>query len=556
MTTPTSPRTPSAIDAVAEEFMTAFGKLVPEHLVSIGSPDAPDHYADYSPAGTAQERELYVSTLEKLKTLEPTDDADAVTLDIMNERLTVKLELLDTGVPSFNNIASPAQGIRSILDLMPQETAEDWATITRRIKHIPAALEGYRATLEEARTNGKVPAVRQVDIVAEQCAAYAAEDGYFAKIAEIAAPAGLDDAARDELVAAATQAGEAYADFAEYVTNVLRPSARQEDACGREYYALASRDFLGAEVDLEEAYQWGVEELDRIIAEQEEVAEQIKPGASIEEAMDVLNADPKRQLHGTDALREWMQELSDKAVRELAGTHFEIDPPMDRLECMIAPTNEGGIYYTGPSDDFSRPGRMWWSVPEGEDTFTTWSETSTVYHEGVPGHHLQIATSTINSDELNSFRREFSWTSGHGEGWALYAERLMEELGYLEDPGDRLGMLMAQRLRAARVVFDIGLHCGFDIPGRWGSGVWTAEKGLEFLKKNVFESEGRIEFEWLRYMGWPGQAPSYKIGEQIWMQIRAEAEEREGSEFSAKDFHTRALKLGGMGLDSLRRALR
>ena len=97
--------------------MTAFGKLVPEHLVSIGSPDAPDHYADYSPAGTAQERELYVSTLEKLKTLEPTDDADAVTLDIMNERLTVKLELLDTGVPSFNNIAFP--GPRHPIDPRP-----------------------------------------------------------------------------------------------------------------------------------------------------------------------------------------------------------------------------------------------------------------------------------------------------------------------------------------------------------------------------------------------------------------------------------------------------
>ena len=438
---------------------------------------------------------------------------------------------------------------------MPQKTAEDWATITRRVTHIPEALAGYRATLEEARTNGKAPAVRQVDIVAEQCAAYAAEDGYFAKLTEIAAPASLDDSAREALATAAADAGKAYAEFADYLTTVLRPSARQEDACGREYYALASRDFLGAEVDLEEAYRWGVEELDRIIAEQEEVAEQIKPGASIEEAMEALNADPQRQLHGTDALREWMQGLSDKAVRELAGTHFDIEPPMDRLECMIAPTNEGGIYYTGPSDDFSRPGRMWWSVPAGEDTFTTWSETSTVYHEGVPGHHLQIATSTMNSDELNSFRREFSWTSGHGEGWALYAERLMEELGYLEDPGDRLGMLMGQRLRAARVVFDIGLHCGFEVPQRWGAGVWTAEKGLEFLKKNVFESEGRIEFEWLRYMGWPGQAPAYKIGEQIWMQIRAEVEEREGDEFSAKDFHTRALKLGGMGLDSLRRAL-
>ena len=143
-------------------------------------------------------------------------------------------------------------------------------------------------------------------------------------------------------------------------------------------------------MDLEETYAWGVQELDRLIAEQERVAEEIRPGATIEEAKEILNNDPARQLKGTEALRVWMQELSDKAVADLAGVHFDIPDVMKTLECKIAPTDEGGIYYTGPSDDFSRPGRMWWSVPPGEDTFTTWAETTTVYHEGVPGHHLQV----------------------------------------------------------------------------------------------------------------------------------------------------------------------
>ena len=306
-------------------------------------------------------------------------------------------------------------------------------------------------------------------------------------------------------------------------------------------------------MDLEETYAWGVQELDRLIAEQERVAGEIRPGASIEEAKEILNNDPARQLKGTDALQAWMQELSDKAVAELAGVHFEIPDVMKTLECRIAPTDEGGIYYTGPSEDFSRPGRMWWSVPAGEDTFTTWAETTTVYHEGVPGHHLQVATATYRRELLNKWRRSVCWTSGHGEGWALYAEKLMQELGYLNDPGDHMGMLDMQRMRAARVVFDIGVHLELEVPERWGSGTWTSDKGFEFLRANLPISEGQLKFEFTRYLGWPGQAPSYKVGQRLWEQIRAELESRPG--FDLKAFHTKALNIGSVGLDTLKRAL-
>ena len=227
---------------------------------------------------------------------------------------------------------------------------------------------------------------------------------------------------------------------------------------GRELYALHSRRFLGATIDLDETYEWGIEELSRMVAEQESIAHEIKPGASVEEAVAFLEQDPARRLKGTEALQRWMQQTSDKAVEELGRTHFDIPEPIRTLECMIAPTKEGGIYYTGPTDDFSRPGRMWWSVPEGVEEFDTWRELTTVYHEGVPGHHLQIAQAVYNRAELNSWRRLLAGGSGHAEGWALYAERLMEQLGYLDDPADRLGMLDGQRMRAARVVLDIGLH--------------------------------------------------------------------------------------------------
>jgi uncharacterized protein (DUF885 family) len=394
-----------------------------------------------------------------------------------------------------------------------------------------------------------------VSIVIEQTSKYAAEDGFFAKLAADARmadgplPAGL----QEKLDAGAAAARAAYAELAAFLKDELLPVAPEKDAVGRERYALASRVFLGAAVDLEETYAWGVEELERIIAAQERVAGEIKPGATIAEAKEILNSDPARQLKGTDALQAWMQELSDRAVSDLAGVHFEIPDIMKTLECRIAPTDEGGIYYTGPTDDFSRPGRMWWSVPAGEDTFTTWAETTTVFHEGVPGHHLQVATAVYRRELLNSWRRNVCWTSGHGEGWALYAEKLMEELGYLKDPGDHMGMLDMQRMRAARVVFDIGVHLELEVPARWGTGTWTPEKGFDFLRANLDISEGQLQFEFARYLGWPGQAPSYKVGQRLWEQIRAELEAR--PDFDLKAFHTKALNIGSVGLDTLKRAM-
>ena len=362
---------------------------------------------------------------------------------------------------------------------MPTDTVDDWEVISTRLAALPDAISGYIASLREGARSGVVPARRQVTEVAGQIARYTADTGFFAEFvgsaspAEGQLPASLARALADRSGAARV----AYDGLAHFLQTELAADAGEQDAVGRDLYALHSRRFLGASIDLDETYEWGIEELARMVAEQEEVAKEILPGASVEEAVAFLEADPSRKLHGTDALQRWMQETSDRAVAELGATHFDIPEPIRRLECMIAPTREGGIYYTGPTDDFSRPGRMWWSVPEGVESFDTWRELTTVYHEGVPGHHLQIAQAVYNRAELNSWRRLLAGTSGHAEGWALYAERLMQELGYLDDPADRLGMLDGQRMRAARVVLDIGVHLGKTRPD--GKGVWDADYALD-----------------------------------------------------------------------------
>ena len=134
----------------------------------------------------------------------------------------------------------------------------------------------------------------------------------------------------------------------------------------------------------------------------------------------------------------------------------------------------------------------------------------------------------------------------------------MEEFGFLTDPGDRFGMLDSQRLRATRVVLDLGVHLGKPAFDRYGGGTWDADKAWQLMKDNVNMDDGFLRFELNRYLGWPGQAPSYKVGQRIWEQIRADAAaaaQARGEEFSLKDFHTRALNLGSLPLDVLRDAL-
>jgi uncharacterized protein (DUF885 family) len=550
-------RTPTQIDTIADAWVDTAAELSPGLATYIGRFEYNDRLDDLSPEGHVRAYEAARSALAALDAAEPVDEVDVVTkADLSGDlRLDIDLHEARNHLRDLNVIASPAQEIRSIFDLMPTDTVEDWGQVSARLKAVPAAIEGYIETLRLGISEGVVPARRQVNEVVTQIGRYTADSGFFAVFAGEAAPAegNLPASLARDLTDNANAARVSYDALASFLTNELAPTATEQDGVGRELYALQSRRFLGAVIDLDETYEWGIEELARMVAEQESIAREIKAGATVEEAVAFLEGDESRKLHGTDALQKWMQETSDRAVEELGRTHFDIPEPIKRLECMIAPTNEGGIYYTGPTDDFSRPGRMWWSVPEGVDSFDTWRELTTVYHEGVPGHHLQIAQAVYNRSELNSWRRLLAGSSGHAEGWALYAERLMEQLGYLDDPADRLGMLDGQRMRAARVVLDIGVHLGK--PRLDGSGTWDADYALEFMRRNVNMSDEFIQFEVNRYLGWPGQASSYKVGQRIWEQIRDDAARREGDDFDIKRFHMRALRLGGVGLDTLRMAL-
>ncbi|MCP2252227.1 Uncharacterized conserved protein, DUF885 familyt [Prauserella aidingensis] len=548
-----------SVHDIANQYVDDYAAADPIGATAMGIVGFDDQLTDYSPEGHANRAALTRRALRDMEAAEPADEAERVAKAVFTERGRVGVDTHEAGLDlaDLNVIASPVQDIRQVFDLMPQETPEQWETVAKRMAGVPDALDGVRASLLASADAGRVPAIRQVSKVAEQAETWAgmSGDGYFRTLV---ADADVPDSLRGELDHAAQAAQEAYAEFAGFLRAELAPEAREKDAVGEDVYRLSSRNFVGADLDLREAYEWGWEEFSRVEREAKEVAERIKPGATLAEAAAALDADPKYRVTGQRALREWMQNLSDEALRSLRGTHFDIPDELMALDCRIAPPGGGvGAYYNGPSEDFSRPGTMWWSVPPDKEDFSTWREVTTVYHEGVPGHHLQIASS-VAEQSLNRYQRLMAFTSGHAEGWALYAERLMRDLGYLSDDGNLLGMLDAHLFRAARVIVDIGMHLELEIPA--GTGFhegerWTPDLGLEFMLTRTITDADHVRDEIDRYLGWPGQAPSYKLGEKLWLEAREEARRREGDAFDLAAFHRRALRMGGMGLGTLRELL-
>ncbi|MGZ7013276.1 MAG: DUF885 domain-containing protein [Acidimicrobiales bacterium] len=558
----------SPVFALADRYIDQSAALDPILATALGVIGYDDRMTDYSVDGIEERAALDRQTLVELASIDRLGRDDELAAAYLAERLGTSLALVDADEPlrEINNLASPVQAVRDVFDVMAYESVSDWEIAARRMEAVPAALRGLRETYEQGRSRGIVAARRQALEAAEQASIWSGDREQAPFFETLAARAdgvdGVGQALRTHLDEAAVAASMAYAELAEYLRTTYAPDARESDAVGADRYAMLARGFLGAEVDLAEAYQWGWDELGRIEADMVGQCALIRPGASIDETVAWLETESDLVVEGEDALRDWLQQLMDTAIADLDGTHFDIAPPARRVEAMIAPPGgAAAMYYTGPSEDFSRPGRTWYPST-GQQRFPLWGEVTTAYHEGVPGHHLQVAQVVLQREHLSRVQRT-GFISGHGEGWALYAERLMDELGYLDRPEYRLGMLAAQALRAVRVIIDIGMHLELEIPevqppteAPFHPGErWTADLGRAFLYHRSRHPETFMSSEIVRYLGWPGQAISYKIGERVWLEARADAQRRHGGEFDLKAFHAFALDLGPLGLDLLRTEL-
>lgn len=545
---------------VADAYVDDLTALDPVLGTYLGVPESYGRLPDTSPAGQEAVAELARVTLARLDEAERQPGADS---DIerrcgrlLRERLTAELAVHDAGegLRAVGNLHTPVHSVRQVFTLTPTGTDEDWATVAQRLRAVPAALSGYRESLALGLDRKLYAAPRPAATFIEQLTEWSDTDGqgrgWFEDFVS-AGPASL----REELDAAARTATEALLSLRDWMLDVYAPTIEgAPETVGRERYARLARYFNGTDLDLDEAYAYGWAEYHRLLAEMRTEAEKILPGASTPWVALAHLDEHGRHIEGVDEVQAWLQGLMDEAITALDGTHFELAEQVKRVESRIAPPGSAAApYYTAPSQDFSRPGRTWLPTM-GQTRFPVYDLVSTWYHEGVPGHHLQLAQWVHVVEDLSRYQSGVGRVSANCEGWALYAERLMDELGFLTDAEQRLGYLDAQMMRAARVIIDIGMHLGLEIPADspFHPGErWTPDLAQEFFGAHSSRPADFVESELTRYLTMPGQAIGYKIGERAWLLGRENAKRRHGDAFDAKAWHMAALSLGSLGLDDL-----
>ncbi|MFD7701844.1 DUF885 domain-containing protein [Streptomyces caelestis] len=544
---------------VADTYVDELIALDPVTGTFLGVRESSSRLPDLSPAGREALAELQRATLARLDEAERRPGADSGIerrcARLLRERLTAELAVheADEGLRAVGNLGTVAHSVREVFTVTPAETEEDWAAIAERLRAVPAALAGYRESLALGLERRLYAAPRPTETFIGQLGEWADTGGGRGWFEDFAAPG--PDALRTELDEGARAATAAVVELRDWMRDVYAPAVEgAPNTVGRERYARWARYYNGTDLDLDEAYAYGWSEYHRLLGEMKKEAEKILPGAATPWAALAHLDEHGRHVEGVDEVRRWLQGVMDRAIDSLDGTHFDLAERVRKVESRIAPAGSAAApYYTPPSEDFSRPGCTWLPTM-GLTRFPVYDLVSTWYHEGVPGHHLQLAQWVHVAEDLSRYQASVGMVSANAEGWALYAERLMDELGFLTDAEERLGYLDAQMMRAARVIVDIGMHLGLEIPADspFHPGErWTPELAEEFFGAHSSRPADFVESELTRYLTIPGQAIGYKLGERAWLLGRENARERHGDAFDLKAWHMAALSQGSLGLDDL-----
>jgi uncharacterized protein (DUF885 family) len=309
---------------------------------------------------------------------------------------------------------------------------------------------------------------------------------------------------------------------------------------GDEYYKLKIRTFTTTDYSPEEIHQMGLNEVKRISSRMKEILTSLgyDESKSVGELMNELNENPDFLYADTPDRKEIVvndyTKMVNEAIRVMAN-YFHTMPKSEVIVKAVpeySEQNAAGGYYQSPALDGSRPGVFYANLYDIKQT-PTYSMRTLAYHEATPGHHHQIAHS-LENEELTLYRRFGYYTSAFAEGWALYSEILALEVGLAENPYDELGILQSELFRANRLVVDTGMHYKR----------WTREEAMDYMKSvtGMSDTEVRVEIE--RYIVWPGQALSYKVGMIKILELRERAMKELGEKFSIKDFHSAVLDHG------------
>ena len=535
-------------NALFEEYYQAGLKNSPERATSLGDYRYNNLLSQHSLKAIADEHaegDAFLARLEKIST-EGMSDQDLLSHELMERQL--KQADVNYSLKNYEMAINQQNGIQtSLADLplsVPLDSVQHYEDYIARLQQIPRALEQTTEVLRQGEKDGLMPPKLITALLPGQCDGIVAADPFLLPLKKF--PASFSDADKQKLTAEMTKAVNedvlpAYKKFAVFLRDDYAPKGRPALSIeslpdGKVRYAEAVKMMTTVNITPAEVHQLGLDEVKRITAEMTELAQKqgYKDLASWRVA---INSDPK-----------WKPTSEQQIVDDFAKYIHQMEPKLPELFGLLpkSPVTVEPIpgfakaestHYVAGTPDGKRAGRVVVAVAD-PTTRTLVLDEAVAYHEGVPGHHMQISVAQ-QLKGLPKFRLRGGY-SAYTEGWALYAEELGKEIGFYQDPVSDYGRLNSELFRAVRLVVDTGIH----------DQGWTRQQVIDYMHANDV-NDALAQTETDRYIAWPGQALAYKMGQLTILKLRTEAKAQLGTQFDIKAFHDEILNGGAMPLDLL-----
>ena len=542
----------AAQNVLFDESWQANLKMNPILATAVGDYRYNDQLGDYSLAAPAERHKREVGDLARIKAIDAAGfpEQDLVSHDLFLRQLQQRVE--DYDLQEFEmplTSSGGGGGIHALLaDMplsMPFDSVKHYEDYIARLHQIPRALQQTEEVLRAGVSDHLVPVRFVAEKVPGQAEGVIAANPFVLPLKKF--PASFSDADKkrlsDEITTTVNnEVFPAYKQFAEFVRTEYIPHCRTTLSVnslggGKRRYQAALRRFTTTDLTAEQIHNIGVKEVERITGEMTALAKAngYQDLASFREHVE---NDPKYRPASADAIvddfRKYIAQMEPR-LPELFGLLPKTAVTVEPIPPFQAAT---ATHYQGGTPDGKRPGRV--SVAVSDPTHRSFiNDEAVAYHEGVPGHHLQV-TIQQSLTGLPEFRKH-GGNSAYAEGWGLYAEELGKEIGFYQDPGSDYGRLRSELFRAVRLVVDTGIH---DMG-------WSREQVVEYMRNSHSVDEPTIQAETDRYIGGPGQACSYKLGQLKIRELREESKQKLGAKFDLKAFHDVILSGGALPLDLL-----
>jgi prolyl oligopeptidase len=544
--------TPSTIQSFFAQAFEQHLQDEPEFATGVGRHEYDDRWTDWSRTGREQRRTHLRQRLEKLRTFPQASlsPADSLSARLMEYDLTLRLDAFDLEDELFAVMQQNGlhNRIYTVFDRMPARTTRDYQNLLARLRAIPVYIDQNIAMLEDAIAHGVVQPKIVVDLVLQQLDGQIAQDRNNTRL--LAAfrgfPAAIPQPEQMKLRAESSDVYDhqflpAWRKYRNYVAGKYARSVRATVGVssipnGRAAYTTLARFYTTTSTPPDQIHQLGLNEVKRIEGEMQTLIHQAGFSGSISDYERKLEASPDQHFHSKDEMLAYCRNVAKIVEPELPNQFRHV--PQLLYGVRIIPVEREAATATNaqaPAPDFSTPGWMNLNTYQPEKQ-VKYDKQALVLHEAVPGHIFQLTLARALAG-LPDFRRFYS-NSAYVEGWGLYAESLGTQLGVYRDPSDHFGQLASERFRAVRLVVDTGLH----------SMGWTREQAIEYFKAHA-PSESLAEVD--RYIAWPSQALSYKMGQLKIRQLRTEAEQKLGTRFDIREFHELVLRDGVLPLELL-----